>query len=68
MVLVRCEGCDNLHLIADNYGWFKDTKVNIEDIMKEKGDKVHRFITNEALEFTHVEPEEEVETDKKELN
>ena len=37
VVLIRCEGCDNLHLIADNLGWFRDENVNIEDIMKEKG-------------------------------
>lgn len=35
VVLIRCEGCDNLHLIADNLGWFRDEKVNIEDIMRE---------------------------------
>ena len=37
VVLIRCEGCDKLHLIADNLGWFRDEKVNIEDIAKEKG-------------------------------
>ena len=26
VVVVRCSGCDNLHLIADNYGWFAQGK------------------------------------------
>lgn len=29
VVLLRCDGCENLHLIADNLGWFRDNKVNI---------------------------------------
>jgi protein import protein ZIM17 len=46
VVLLRCEGCDKLHLIADNLGWFendgvnKGNKINIETIMAEKGEKV----------------------------
>ena len=40
VVLVRCDGCDNLHLIADNLGWFekdgvhRGNKVNIETIFQ----------------------------------
>lgn len=51
VVLIRCDGCDNLHLIADNLGWFRDESVNIEQLMKEKGKKVYRFVSQEALEF-----------------
>jgi protein import protein ZIM17 len=49
--LIRCEGCDNLHLIADNLGWFKDEKTNIEKIMQDEGKKMFKYVTNEALEF-----------------
>ncbi len=51
VVLIRCEGCDNLHLIADNLGWFREEKINIEDIMQEKGKKVFKFVSKETLEF-----------------
>ena len=50
-MLIRCEGCDSLHLIADNLGWFHDEKSNIETIMKEKGNEVRKFLTDESLEF-----------------
>lgn len=40
VVIVRCSGCENNHLVADNLGWFRDQKTNIEDILKEKGEQV----------------------------
>ncbi|KAL0085687.1 DNL zinc finger-domain-containing protein [Phycomyces blakesleeanus] len=35
VVLIQCPKCENRHLIADNLGWFRDTKVNVEDIYRE---------------------------------
>lgn len=50
VVLVRCDECKNLHLIADNLGWFCDEKVNVEDLLKEKGETVTRIDAND-LQF-----------------
>ena len=57
VVLVRCEGCNNLHLIADNLGWFeenglyKGNNINIESILKQKGEKVIKYISEDGLEI-----------------
>ncbi|RLV84176.1 Mitochondrial protein import protein ZIM17 [Meyerozyma sp. JA9] len=39
-VAIQCPGCKNRHLIADNLGVFKDHRINIEDLLKAKGESV----------------------------
>ena len=55
VVLIRCESCDSLHLVADNLGWFEDDKVNIETIMKRKGENVKTNITEQGVEITKLD-------------
>ncbi|ETI56701.1 hypothetical protein F441_00854 [Phytophthora nicotianae CJ01A1] len=52
VVLVRCPGCENLHLVADRLGWFEDDSTDVESLLKQKGESV-RFVTGEnVLELT----------------
>ncbi|KAI8069272.1 DNL zinc finger-domain-containing protein [Gongronella butleri] len=46
VVLIQCPECKNRHLIADNLGWFRDTKVNVEDLVKEKGEGIRKIVVD----------------------
>lgn len=60
VVIVRCNGCKNNHLIADNLGWFSEisTKTNIEKLMALKGETVRRIADDKEGYFEAVVNEE----------
>ena len=59
MVIVKCEGCSNNHLIADNLGWWPDFTEkgikNIEDILEAKGETVKRVANSNDLKDIDAE-------------
>ncbi|KAH7366433.1 hypothetical protein KP509_18G077800 [Ceratopteris richardii] len=50
VVIVRCGGCKNLHLIADRLGWFGEPG-SVEDFLQQKGIEVRKG-SEESYEFT----------------
>ncbi|XP_025267238.1 DNL-type zinc finger protein [Camponotus floridanus] len=60
VVIVRCDGCKNNHLIADNLGWFPEisTRTNIEVIMAMKGETVRKIANDKEGYFEAVANEE----------
>ena len=49
VVVVKCPGCGNHHLIADNLGFFEDDRWDVEKLMAERGDDVHRVDDDNIL-------------------
>jgi protein import protein ZIM17 len=50
VVVARCGGCNNLHLIADRLGWFGEPG-SIEDFLAAKGEEVKKGSTD-TLNFS----------------
>ncbi|KAG5684111.1 hypothetical protein PVAND_013356 [Polypedilum vanderplanki] len=49
VVIVKCPGCKNNHLIADNLKWFRDENTNIEDLLREKGELLQKTVDNKQV-------------------
>jgi protein import protein ZIM17 len=45
VVIVRCPGCANLHLVADRLGYFDDASADIQSILAAKGQAVRGNVT-----------------------
>jgi len=51
VVLIRCESCEGVHLIADNLGWFDDGVTNIEHFLKMKGENLKKLTVDGLFSF-----------------
>jgi protein import protein ZIM17 len=64
IVLIKCEGCNGVHLIADNLGWFEDTNLNIEDIIKNKGEEYKKLNVEGLFQLSSKDAIEEIKNNK----
>ncbi|CAF2156019.1 unnamed protein product [Rotaria magnacalcarata] len=71
VVIIRCDSCSNLHLIADNLGWFKDLTQdgkfkNIAQMLQAKGETIYRVSVTPSNDESTLD--EKVTTEKLQLN
>ena len=52
VVIVRCPGCQNLHLIADRLGYFEDGDWDLDSIMAKTGQTIKTVTESDVLEVT----------------
>lgn len=50
IVIVRCGGCNNLHLIADRLGWFGEPS-SVEDFLRARGEQIRKGV-QDSYELT----------------
>ena len=55
VVIVKCDGCGGMHLVADNLGWFGEGKQNVETFMQEQGRTVWKGEVLEARDLVTTE-------------
>ncbi|XP_014205537.1 uncharacterized protein LOC106637317 [Copidosoma floridanum] len=67
VVIVRCDGCKNNHLIADNLGWFGPGHKtrNIETILRQKGESVCRIRDDIGGYFEAIAEEEVIKVQRR---
>jgi hypothetical protein len=55
IVLIKCDGCPGIHLIADNLGWFEDSSVNVEEFLKRKGEECKKMTVEGLFQLSSGE-------------
>ncbi|KAF0852658.1 mitochondrial DNL zinc finger protein 1 [Andalucia godoyi] len=73
LVIVRCPGCEALHLIADNIGWFPEDgspsqKFSVEDTLRLQGQAIKSARVDGLASLTPEELADLISTVKSELD